>query len=310
MTVPPDHPFGQQGGYGYQPPPGVCFRHPDQPTGLRCVRCGRPACAECLREAPVGYQCVDCVAEGQRTRRHGTTVAGARPSARDLVIPLLIAVNVLIFVVTVVQAGSLAGNAAAPLFQQWALSPLAVAGGQAWRLVTSGFLHFGPVHLAFNMIALWIIGRDLEAVLGRVRFITVYLVSLLGGSAVVFLLEQVRSLTAGASGAVYGLMGGLAVVLLRMRRSPGPALGIIAINVVITFLVPGLSLLGHLGGLIFGTLATAAMVYAPAARRVPVQVGAMVALLAVVGALVLTADARYGEVTCTGYPDVICRGPR
>lgn len=213
-----------------------------------------------------------------------------------MVIPALIAVNVAVFVVTVAQAGSLGDNAAASLFQQWALSPLAVAGGQLWRLLTSGFLHFGPVHLAFNMIALWVIGRDLETVLGRGRFVAVYLVSLLGGSAAVFLLENPDRLTAGASGAVYGLMGGLAVVLLRMRRSPGPALGIIAINVVITFVVPGLSLFGHLGGLAFGTAATAAMAYAPAARRVPVQVAAIVALVVVIAGLVLAADARYGDV--------------
>ena len=286
MTFPPSSP---QGGYGYPQPPAVCVRHPDRPTGLRCVRCDRSACPECLREAAVGYQCVDCIAEGRRTQRYSTTVAGARPSGRDLVVPVLIAVNAAVFVATV--APSLFGNAASSLFQQWALSPLAVAGGQLWRLLTSGFLHFGPVHLAFNMIALWVIGRDLETVLGRGRLVTVYLVSLLGGSAAVFLLENVQSMTAGASGAVYGLMGGLAVVLLRLRRSPGPALGIIAINVLITFVVPALSLLGHLGGLAFGTAATAAMVYAPATRRVPVQAAAVAALVAVIVGLVLTADA-------------------
>ncbi|HYZ07726.1 MAG TPA: rhomboid family intramembrane serine protease [Pseudonocardiaceae bacterium] len=293
MAFPPSSP---QSGYSHPVPPAVCARHPDRPTGLRCVRCDRSACPECLREASVGYQCVDCVAEGRRTQRYSATIAGARPSGRDVVIPALIAVNVAVFVVTVAQAGSLGDNAAASLFQQWALSPLAVAGGQLWRLLTSGFLHFGPVHLAFNMIALWVIGRDLETVLGRGRFVAVYLVSLLGGSAAVFLLENPDRLTAGASGAVYGLMGGLAVVLLRMRRSPGPALGIIAINVVITFVVPGLSLFGHLGGLAFGTAATAAMAYAPAARRVPVQVAAIVALVVVIAGLVLAADARYGDV--------------
>ena len=303
MTFPPSSP---PGGYGYPQPSAVCSRHPDRPTGLRCVRCDRSACPECLREASVGYQCVDCVAEGGRTQRYSTTVAGARPSDRNLVIPVLIAVNVAVFVVTVAQA-SLWRNDTAPLFQQWALSPLAVAGGQLWRLLTSGFLHFGPVHLAFNMIALWVIGRDLETVLGRGRLITVYLVSLLGGSAAVFALEDVQSLTAGASGAVYGLMGGLAVVLLRLRRSPGPALGIIAINVAITFVVPGLSLLGHLGGLAFGSAATAALVYAPAARRIPVQVAAVGALIAVIVGLVLAADARYGDVRdCRSEPPLTC----
>ena len=249
----------------------MCVRHPDRATGLRCVRCDRPACPQCLREASVGYQCVDCVAEGRRTQRVATTMAGARLNLQHVVIPVLIAVNVLVFAVTVAQAGSLAGNAEADLFRQWVLSSPAVAGGQLWRLVTSGFLHFGPVHLALNMIALYVIGRDLEVILGRGRFVTVYLVSLLGGSAAVFLLEDPTRFTAGASGAVYGLMGGLVVVLVRLRRSPGAALGIIAINVVITFTLPGISIYGHLGGLAFGTAATAAMAYAPPPRRLAVH---------------------------------------
>ncbi|MGH3980530.1 MAG: rhomboid family intramembrane serine protease [Pseudonocardiaceae bacterium] len=284
--VPPKDPGWQQGGSPYQPPPAVCVRHPDRPTGLRCTRCDRPSCPQCLREASVGYQCVDCVAYGRRTQRYGTTIAGARPSGRDLVIPVIIALNVLVFAVTVGQAGSL-NNSTAELFQQWGLWPPAVAGGQYWRLVTSGFLHFGPIHLAFNMLALWIIGRDLETVLGRGRFVAVYLVSLLGGSVAVQLFEDAGSVTAGASGAVFGLMGGLAVVLLRLRRSPWPALTIVAINVVISFAVPGISILGHLGGLVFGTVATAAMVYAPRERRSAVQAGTLVGLLVVIAALLV-----------------------
>ncbi|MGH3933755.1 MAG: rhomboid family intramembrane serine protease [Pseudonocardiaceae bacterium] len=185
-----------------------------------------------------------------------------------MVIPTLIMINTVIFAITVAQAGSLANNAIAPLFRQWGLWPTAVAAGEWWRLFTSGFLHFGPIHLAFNMIALWIIGRDLEQVLGRARFMLVYLVSLMGGSLAVFLFAAENSMTAGASGAVFGLMGGLAVVLVRMRRSPRPALTIIALNVVISFVVPGISFLGHLGGLAAGAAMTAGLVYAPRNRRV------------------------------------------
>ncbi|MGH3865497.1 MAG: rhomboid family intramembrane serine protease [Pseudonocardiaceae bacterium] len=178
-----------------------------------------------------------------------------------VVVPILIAINIAVFVVTVVQAASLSNNAEAPLFQQWALQPEAVAQGAWWQLLTSGFLHIGPLHLTFNMIALWVIGRDLEQVLGRVRFVVVYLVSLLGGSLVVFLFANPASDTAGASGAVFGLMGGLAVVLMRLRLSPRPALTIIVLNVVISFAVPNISILGHLGGLAFGAAVTAAMIY-------------------------------------------------
>jgi membrane associated rhomboid family serine protease len=211
----------------------------------------------------VGYQCVDCVAAGVRSQPRTSTIPWAQPTGPSVVIPILIAINVAVFVVTVAQAGSLSNNASALLFQQWALQPEAVAHGAWWQLLTSGFLHIGPVHLAFNMIALWVIGRDLEQVLGRVRFLVVYLVSLLGGSLVVFAFANPASDTAGASGAVFGLMGGLAVVLMRLRLSPRPALTIILLNVIISFAVPNISYLGHLGGLASGTALTAAMVYTP-----------------------------------------------
>ena len=260
----------------------VCVRHPGRETWVRCTRCDRPACPACLREASVGYQCVDCVAQGTRSQRRATTVAGAELTGRSVVIPVLIAINVVIFAVTVAQASNLAENFRAPLFRQWALRPIEVADGAWWQLLTSGFLHIGPIHLAFNMIALWVIGRDLEQVLGRTRFLLVYLVSLLGGSLAVFLFAAENSRTAGASGAVFGLMGGLTVVLMRMRRSPRPALTIVLLNVFITFVVPGLSIFGHLGGLTFGAAVTAGLVYAPRNRRVAVQTVTVLALLAMI----------------------------
>ncbi|MGH3753830.1 MAG: rhomboid family intramembrane serine protease [Pseudonocardiaceae bacterium] len=241
----------------------VCVRHPSRETGVRCTRCDRPACPDCLREAPVGYQCVDCVAQSAHTQPHVITAPWAQPTERSVVVLALIAINLVIFAVTVMQAGSLADNASAALFRQWAIRPAAVADGAWWQLFTSGFLHIGPIHLAFNMIALWIIGRDLEQVLGRARFLVVYLISLLGGSLAILLFSAPGIPVAGASGAVFGLMGGLAVVLLRMRRDPRPALTIILINVIISFVVPGISILGHLGGLAFGAAVTAALVYAP-----------------------------------------------
>ncbi len=240
---------------------GVCVRHPDRETGVRCARCDRPACPACLREASVGYQCVDCIGRGARSQPRTRAIPWAQPPGRSVVVPTLIAINVAVFVVTVVQAASLSNNAYAPLFRQWALEPEAVANGAWWRLLTAGFLHIGPLHLAFNMIALWVLGRDLEQVLGRIRFVVVYLVSLLGGSLIVFLFANPESNTAGASGAVFGLMGGLAVVLIRLRLSPRPALTIIALNVIISFVVPNVSILGHLGGLAFGAAVTAAMIY-------------------------------------------------
>lgn len=266
-----------------------CVRHPDRSTGLRCTRCDRPACPECLREASVGYQCVDCVSAGARTVRTATTIAGARPpSGRLVVVPLLIVANVVAFVLTAVQAKSIVHNFLSPVFQDGALYPDAVAVGEWWRLVTSGFLHagnlfgYGPIHLVLNMAALWILGRDLEPLLGPVRFATVYLVSLLGGSTAVMLAGDGA---VGASGAIFGLFGGIAVVIIRQKLNPGPVLTLLAINIALSF-VPGISLLAHLGGLVVGALVTAVMVYAPKERRVPVQAGATVAVVAVLVAVV------------------------
>jgi membrane associated rhomboid family serine protease len=264
----------------------VCVRHPDRTTSLTCTRCERPACPECLRAAAVGAQCVDCVAEGGRGARRGVTIAGARPGGRPQVTPVLLALNVAVFAWTVVTSGSIGDNARAPLFDEWALVPGAVADGEWWRLLTGGFLHFGPIHLLFNMMALWVIGRDVEPALGRGRFLAVYLVSLFGGSAAVMLLSSPGSNVAGASGAVFGLMGALAVLLRRLRIPMGQVGGLIAVNLAITFLLPGISVAGHLGGLLTGAVATAALVYAPPERRVAVQAAALVGITVVLLAAV------------------------
>ena len=269
----------------------VCPRHPDRPTGLRCARCDRPACPECLREAPVGYHCVDCLARSGRTPEP-VTVAGARLGRRPLVVPAIVLANVLLYLVTAVQAGSGTRNYAAPLFDQFAMLPPLVAQGQWWRLVSTGFLHIGLLHLVMNMIALWVIGKDLELVLGRARFTAVYALSLLGGSTAVFLFGALDSPVAGASGAVYGLLGGIAVAAFRLRVSLRPVLVVIAINIVFTISLPGISLLGHLGGLVVGAAATGALVYAPRSRQSWWQAGALGVLLLVLVVLLAVRNTQ------------------
>ena len=130
--------------------------------------------------------------------------------------------------------------------------PVDVADGEWWRLVTAGFLHIGPLHIAFNMYALWVLGRDLEIVLGRARFLALYLISLLGGSAAVVLFANPEQYVAGASGAVFGLMSGLLLVLLRLKRPYGQVVAVIVLNLVISQVVPGISIAGHVGGLVVG----------------------------------------------------------
>ncbi|WP_308259339.1 rhomboid family intramembrane serine protease [Pseudonocardia sp. H11422] len=242
----------------------------------------------------MGYQCIDCVADGNRGMRRGVTLAGAEPRTRPIVVPVLIALNVAVFAWTVLQAGSLGSNVRAPLFREWSLVPGLVADGEWWRVLTSGFLHIGPLHLVFNMMALWIIGRDIEIVLGRARFLAVYLVALLGGSAAVMLFYPPDARVAGASGAVFGLMGGLAVVLRRLKVPAGQVIGLIAVNVVISVVLPGVSLIGHLGGLLVGAMATAALVYAPVRNRLPYQVGALAGLALLLMAVIAVSVSVLG----------------
>ncbi|MGF6881848.1 membrane associated rhomboid family serine protease [Nocardia sp. GAS34] len=287
-----------------QPPAPTCFRHPDRVTGLACTRCGRPACPDCLQQAAVGQQCVECVAQGQRDTRQARTPTGAAVATRPTpyVTYALIALNVAVFAVTVAQAHSLSRNSYSTLFYDWVLVPQVVGHGQWIRVVGSAFLHYGPVHLAVNMFALYVLGRDAETVLGRSRYLAIYLISMLGGAASVMWFAHSNTATAGASGAIFGLFGALTVVLLRLRRSPAQLLVVIAINLIISVSVPGISLWGHLGGLAAGTLATAGLLYVPrwlraSTQEMGVRIGwaalALVAVLAIV--LIGVAPAAIGS---------------
>ncbi|MQY23039.1 rhomboid family intramembrane serine protease [Nocardia macrotermitis] len=255
-----------------QPPAPTCFRHQDRTTGLACTRCGRPACPECLRQAAVGQQCVECVSQGQREVRQARTAVGGPVATRPVpyVTYVLIALNVAVFAFTAFQAHSVAANQYSTLFEDWVLWPVGVARGQWIRVVGGAFLHYGPLHLAVNMFALYMLGRDAETVLGRWRYLTIYLISLFGGAAAVMWLAP-HDATAGASGAIFGLFGALTVVLLRLRRSPTQMLVVIGINLIISISVPGISLWGHLGGLAAGTLATVGLLYGPQWVRVRTQ---------------------------------------
>ncbi|MEU1995222.1 rhomboid family intramembrane serine protease [Nocardia gamkensis] len=276
-----------------QPPAPTCVRHPNRPTGLACTRCGRPSCAECLRPAAVGQHCVDCLRTDQRGVAPVRTVSGAAAARRSApyVTYALIAINVVIYAITAAQSKNLMDNQlGSALFLDWVLWAPAVADGEWWRVLGSGFLHYGPIHLALNMFALYVVGRDAELVLGRLRYLAVYSVSLLGGSAGVMLFSQ-NSLTAGASGAVYGLFGAITIILLRLRQNPNQMLIIIGINVFISLSLPGISLWGHLGGLAAGTLATLGILFLPAWLRVKTPQAARVVGWAAVALVAVAALA-------------------
>jgi membrane associated rhomboid family serine protease len=285
--MPPGQPAGPQ---AEQPGLPACVRHPDRPTGLRCSRCDRPACPECLRPASVGQHCVDCVAAGNRTVRRPVTISGARPDRKPMVLPVLVAVNVIVFVVTVVQARSLTDLSGSSLFQNWALFPLATRNGDWWQLITAGFIHINPIHILMNMVALWVIGRDLERVLGPLRFGIVYLLGVLGGNVAVFVFSAPNAQEAGASTGVFALMGGLLVIVYRLKVNASQVIGLIVVNLIISLVIPGISLLGHVGGLITGAAVTFALVNVPAQRRGLWQgVTVAVALVVLLGLVLVRA---------------------
>ncbi|WP_240917025.1 rhomboid family intramembrane serine protease [Nocardioides sp. HDW12B] len=287
-----------------QPGPGqvaqtpTCYRHSDRETYIRCQRCERPICPDCMRSAAVGFQCPDCVAEGARsTRQARTAYGGTRPTRPGAVTQLLIAANVSIFVLVLA-----AGGVGSVLLSKLALVPLrtglviegrptlveGVADGAVWQLVTSMFTHVEIWHIGFNMLALFILGPQLELLLGRARFLALYLMSGLVGSAAVYWLSAPNSLTIGASGAIFGLMGALLVVAVKVKGDVQSLLTLVAINLVITVLGSSfISWQGHLGGFVGGLVIGGVLVYAPRRRRTAWQVAG----LTVVGLLTLAAIA-------------------
>ena len=227
--------------------------------------------------------------------RRGTTVAGARSGspARPVVTIVLVALNLLVFVGTIVQSRSIMAVTESDIFYGGVLVPGLVAQGEWWRLITSGFLHLGLLHIALNMIALWMLGQQLEPVLGRWRFLAMYLISLLGGSAAIMLFYPAGGAVAGASGAVFGLLGAFLVVLIRLRMPVSLIVPTIVINAIISVFVPGIALLAHVGGALAGAAATAAIVYAPRARRTALQTGLLGGLAVLVIVLCVVGAARF-----------------
>jgi membrane associated rhomboid family serine protease len=261
----------------------TCYRHPDRQTYVRCARCGRYICGECMRSAAVGHQCPECVNAGARAVRPVRTPFGGRAGAtKPVVTYVLIAVNVLAFVLQ---------TAMPELERELVLWAPGVASGEWWRLGTSAFLHYGITHLLFNMLALFYVGPPLEAALGRLRFGALYGLSALGGSVLVYLLSPLNTGTAGASGAVFGLFGATFVVAKRLNLDIRGIAAIIVLNLVFTFVYPlissqGISWQGHIGGLVTGAAVAAAYAYAPRERRNLIQGGVTAAVLVLLAALI------------------------
>ncbi len=226
------------------------------------------------------------------------TVAGARLGQRPVVSIVLIAVNAIAFLWTAVQAGSAMDLSDSGAYQHGSLLPIEVASGDNWRLLTAGFLHANLIHLATNMFSLYILGIPLERILGRGRFVLIYLLSLLGGSVSVMLFSGLFTPTIGASGAIYGLMGALLVTFKRLKYELRPLIIVLVLNVYVTFQFPGISWQGHLGGLVVGAIVGASMVFPPRETRRNWQWGTAIGVLVVCVALLVFRNAQIGEWFC------------
>ncbi|GGY29068.1 rhomboid family intramembrane serine protease [Streptomyces djakartensis] len=280
----------------------MCYRHPGRETGIRCTRCERPICPECMVNASVGFHCPECVRSGSGTGHAPSatmprTIAGGSIAADPrLLTKILIGINLAVFIAVQVHESLLTDIV---LLGAWPPVPFTptqgVAGGEWYRMVTSMFTHQEPWHIAFNMLSLWWLGGPLEAALGRVRYLALYIVSGLAGSALAYLLASPNTATLGASGAIFGLFGATAVLMRRLNYDMRPIIALLAINLIFTF-APGfnISWQAHIGGLVAGVIVGYAMVHAPRERRALVQYGTCAMVL---GAVILLTLLRTAQLT-------------
>ena len=270
----------------------TCYRHPDRETGVSCSNCDRPICPDCMTPTPVGMRCPECSKQKTEVR---TAASVRRASTAAPVTRALIGVNVLAYLAELATGTGGLNGVSGTLVRDAALigniGNLGVADGEYWRLVTGGFLHASIIHIAFNMYLLWILGNMLEPAIGSVRFTVLYFTALLAGSFGALLLDP-QTVTVGASGAVFGLMGA-AFFELRSRGIDPFRAGIgwlIVLNLVLSFVLNNISVGGHIGGLVGGSMAALAM-HAADRRRQPALGVAACAAIAVAAVVLSIAVA-------------------
>jgi membrane associated rhomboid family serine protease len=224
-----------------------CYRHPDRQSFVLCQRCGRTICPECQTQAAVGVHCPECVREGRASLpRRTPRVANAfrSTSSQPVVTYSLIGVSVLVFVLQNIPGS--------PVTFYGVYRPVLTLV-EPWTMITALFLHASILHILFNMYSLFVFGPILERMLGRARFLALYLIAGFGGSVAVLLLSPGGGVL-GASGAIFGLMGAFFVIQRRLGGNNIQILIVIAINLAAGFFLSGISWQAHVGGLVAGAL--------------------------------------------------------
>lgn len=268
----------------------TCYRHPDRETGVSCSSCGRPICPDCMTPTPVGMRCPECANQRTKVVRNPTGTPGFEAAPATYI---LIAINVIVFLVEIANgAGGFSEQGISQFVADFALFGPSVAEGEWYRLVTSGFLHAGLIHIGFNMFLLLVLGRLLEPALGTPRFLVIYFASLLAGSFGALVLDP-NAITIGASGAVFGLAGAVFIIARgRGMEELAREIGVLIVfNLLLGFVLPRISVGGHIGGLIGGIVCALVIVAGEKGlfgrNRLPVELAAMVAVgvVSVLGAL-------------------------
>jgi membrane associated rhomboid family serine protease len=280
----------------------TCYRHPNRETGVSCSNCGNPICPDCMTPTPVGMRCPECAKQKTQVRNINTV----RSTETNVTIALIV-INVIAFVAS--GQFSFGGASTTRLFDDYALfGPSIAINDEYYRLVSGGFLHAGLIHIGFNMYLLWTLGQLLEPALGSVRFAGLYVVSLLAGSFGALLLDWDVQ-TVGASGAVFGLMG-VAFFEMRARGIDPWQSGIgplIAFNLVLSFALSNISIGGHIGGLVGGSIAALALQQIDRRRLGNVAVYAVLvvlALIAVAGSIAVVDSECDGNAACVQLREI------
>lgn len=240
-----------------------------------------------MTQGSVGFHCPECVKAAAKAAP--TYTARTLPMAQPYVTYVLMAINIAVFVIDL-GLGATLTSGRGELWERGVLLAPGVASGEWWRLITSGFLHYGIIHLAMNMFVLWRIGPQIEKLLGHIQYLALYLASMAAGALGALLLSP-EGLTAGASGAVFGLLGAAAAFQIsnKINLWTSGLGGLIAINLAIS-LVPGVSLGGHLGGIIAGGAVGWIMFELERRRQSPLLgVGIAVAIIAMFVAAAVVA---------------------
>ena len=223
-----------------------CTYHTDRETNVRCSRCEKYICTDCMRPASIGYQCPECSSDSTPVIREISKNSFIPNQENNQVTKLLSITLISIYVAQFVLGDILISN--------FALFAPSISTGQWWRLITAGFLHGSILHLLFNVYILWVLGSQLESILGKAKFVVIYFVSLIGGSIASFLFSPFGTYSIGASGAIFGLMGAMLVVGRKKRLDISQVAVLVVLNVVIGFVLSGIDWRAHLGGLAAGSL--------------------------------------------------------